>query len=255
MIEDQRIISYFTLREDGNMSFSRDASPENVRNRFKAVAEKLGTDYSSMVCGHQTHGINVGIVRAEHRGSGISKPLCFDETDALITDVPGIALCTIHADCIPVQFWDPGHNTIGAAHSGWRGTLGEIASCVVGKMSLCFGTLPEKLIAHIGPGICGDCFEISADVYEAFHGKFPELCAQEKFLRKGLMPGKWKLNLKAFVRESLLHSGVLPENITVSQDCTCCMEEKYFSHRRDGNRPVPKGAMSSIIAIKKQELC
>ncbi len=253
MIEDARIISYFTLKKDGNMSFSRDSSREDVKCRFKAVAEKLGLDYSSMVCGHQTHGTHVGLVKENHRGSGISEPLCFDETDALITNVPGIALCTIHADCIPIQFWDSEHCAIGAAHSGWKGTLGEIASCVVGKMTSCFGTRPEKLIAYIGPGICGDCFEISADVFNAFNEKFPELCKRESFLKKSSFPEKWQLNLKAFVKESLIKSGVLSSNITVSEDCTCCMEEKYFSHRRDCSRPVRKGAMSSMIAMKKQE--
>ena len=253
MIQDARIISYFTQKEDGNMSFSRDTSPENVQSRFKAVARKLGADYRAMVCGHQTHGVQVGLVTEEHKGSGISKPLVFDETDALITDVPGITLCTIHADCIPVQFWDGEHTAIGAAHSGWKGTLGEISACVVGKMSDTFGTRPEALQAAIGPGICQDCFEISADVFEAFYAAFPELCDRDTFVGKGAFPGKWQLNLKAFVKESLIRSGVLPEHITVSEDCTCCMEEKYFSHRRDGNRPVLKGAMSSIIAIKKQE--
>ena len=171
----------------------------------------------------------------------------------MITNVPGIALCTIHADCIPIQFWDSEHCAIGAAHSGWKGTLGEIASCVVGKMTSCFGTRPEKLIAYIGPGICGDCFEISADVFNAFNEKFPELCKRESFLKKSSFPEKWQLNLKAFVKESLIKSGVLSSNITVSEDCTCCMEEKYFSHRRDCSRPVRKGAMSSMIAMKKQE--
>lgn len=253
MIEDTKVISYFTRRDDGNMSFSRDCSPENVRKRFQAVAEKLGVDYRAMVCGQQTHGVRVGLVKKEHCGSGISRPVYFEETDALITDVPGIPLCTIHADCIPIQFWDAEHSAIGAAHSGWRGTLEEISSCVTGKMALCFGSRPEKLLVFIGPGICMDCFEVSADVYEAFHSKFPELCSREDFLKKGTAPRKWHLNLKAFVRESLLRSGVLPEHITVSKDCTCCMEEHYFSHRRDCNRPVTKGAMASVIAIRKQE--
>lgn len=253
MLENTRLISYFTQREDGNMSFARDTSREQVQNRFKAVAEKLDLEYTSMVCGHQTHGIKVGHVRPEHGGSGISKPLFFDETDALITDIPGIALCTIHADCIPVQFWDAEHSAIGAAHSGWKGTLGEISACVVGKMSVCFGTRPEALTVAIGPGICQDCFEISEDVFHAFRSKFPELCNKESFVKEGTAQGKWLLNLKAFVRESLLQSGVLPEHITVSENCTCCMEQRYFSHRRDCNRLVQKGAMSSIIAIKKQE--
>lgn len=253
MIEDTKVISYFTRRDDGNMSFSRDCSPENVRKRFQTVAEKLGVDYRAMVCGQQTHGVRVGLVKKEHCGSGISRPVYFEETDALITDIPGIPLCTIHADCIPIQFWDAEHSAIGAAHSGWRGTLEEISSCVTGKMALCFGSRPEKLLVFIGPGICMDCFEVSADVYEAFHSKFPELCSREDFLKKGTVPGKWHLNLKAFVRESLLRSGVLPEHITVSKDCTCCMEKHYFSHRRDCNRPVTKGAMASVIAIRKQE--
>ena len=253
MIQDSGIISYFTQKEDGNMSFSRDKDPDSVRLRFQTVAKKLGLVYGAMVCAHQTHGIRVGLVTEAHKGSGISKPLVFDETDALITNLPGVALCTIHADCIPIQFWDPRHKAIGAAHSGWKGTSGEIAACVVKEMAAAFGTKPDELRAAIGPGICQDCYEISADVYEIFHRRFSDLRRQDRFIRPGVSSGKWNLNLKAFISESLRKSGLTPEHITVSPHCTCCREDLYFSHRRDGKRPVVKGAMASIIAIAEQE--
>ncbi len=253
MIGEDSVISYFTGRRDGNLSFSRDSSPENVRERFGKIARELKIDYKFIVCGRQTHGCRVGLVTEEHRGTGISRPLAFDETDALITCVPGIVLCTIHADCIPVQFWDPVHRAVGAAHSGWKGTLGEIASRVTEKMAQCFGTQPKDLIAAIGPGICQECFEISLDVFQAFQDKFPSLVQRENFVKPGRTHNKWQLNLKAFIYESLLASGLPPQNISVSQDCTCCREDLYFSHRRDSLRPVTKGAMASLIALRPEK--
>lgn len=256
IINDNSIISHFTQRSDGNFSFTRDDDCNRVRMNFTKLAHKLGFDPESYVCCQQTHGTNVGIVSEVHKGTGVYKETHFTDTDALVTNVPGIALLTVHADCIPVQFWDPEHKAAGSAHSGWKGTLGEISAETVKTMKKTFGTDPAELIVAIGPGICQDCFEISADVFECFSRKFPDLCILPLYVRKGASKGKWQLNLKAFVEHSLLGAGVLPENINNNFPCTCCSQEEFYSHRRDSKKAaagmdVQLGAMGSVIYIKE----
>ena len=256
IIHDNRIISCFTQRGDGNFSFTRDPDADRVRENFTALAGSLGIMPESFVCCQQTHGCNVGVVTDIHKGTGVYKDVHFTHTDALVTNTPGIALFTVHADCIPVQFWDPEHMAAGSAHSGWKGTLEEIAAETVKTMVQAFNTDPEKLIVAIGPGICQDCFEISKDVFDCFSKKFPDLCNSPVYVKDGTSEGKWQLNLKAFVEHSLIKAGVLPGNLMNNFPCTCCSEAEFFSHRRDSKKAaagadVVLGAMGSVIYIKE----
>lgn len=257
IIQDNGIISCFTGRGDGNFSFSRDPDVERVRQNFTVLAHNLDIEPECFVCCRQTHGCNVGVVTEAHKGTGVYKDVYFTDTDALVTQVPGIALFTVHADCIPIQFWDPEHKAAGSAHSGWKGTLAEISAETVKTMQKDFDTDPAKLIVAIGPGICQDCFEISRDVYDCFNLKFPELCSNTQYVKAGITEGKWHLNLRAFVEHSLRKAGVLPENIKNDFPCTCCNEEEFFSHRRDSKKAatctdVFLGAMGSVIYIKER---
>ena len=126
----------------------------------------------------------------------------------------------------------------------------------VKKMHSLYGTNPEKLIAAIGPGICQNCFEISKDVFDCFNEKFPLLCKDTGFVSPGKNPGKWQLNLKSFVYNSLIKAGVKPENIDNTFPCTSCNENTFYSHRRDSKKAmagenVELAAMGSLIYIKE----
>jgi len=256
IIKDNRIISHFTQRVDKNFSFTRDPDKSRVITNFVNLADKLNLNPENYVCARQTHGIEVGVVTKEHVGTGVYKDTYFTNTDALITNIPGITLLTVHADCIPVQLFDPANLAVATIHSGWKGTFGEIAFETVEAMKKHYNTDPSKLIAAIGPGICQQCFEISEDVYVPFCEKFPELSADSEYIYPGKIPGKWHLNLKAFVFNSLVKAGVLPENIDNTLPCTCCCEEEFFSHRRDSKKAqagenVTIAAMGSLICIKE----
>lgn len=257
IIKSNEIISCFTEKTDSNFSFTRDPDRNRVIGNFAKLAQKTGIDPECFVCGQQTHGTKVGIVTKDHLGSGVTKALHFTETDSLITNVPGIALLTVHADCIPVQLWDPVKKAVATVHSGWKGTLGEIVSETVKAMESAYGTNPSDLIAAIGPGICKDCFEISRDVFECFNEKFPELCKNREFITEGKIVGKWHLNLKKFVYNSLVNFGVKPENIDNTFPCTCCLPEHFYSHRRDSKKVaagenVELAAMGSLIYIRSK---
>ena len=116
---------------------------------------------------------NVRQVGKEDCGCGVLTPRTFHDIDGLITNEPGVTLATFYADCVPLYFYDPTHKAIGLAHSGWRGTVGNIAKATVEAMQKAYHTDPADLIAAIGPSIdvykrqgaveiCGDgdCFNL-----------------------------------------------------------------------------------------------
>lgn len=232
-----------------NLSFKREPSAENVRENFRRVAKAMEIDYYSIVCAGQVHGSRVGLVTSEHAGSGVTRPMFFDGYDALITKEQELPICTIHADCIPVLYYDPDHRAIGSAHSGWRGTKDGIAGQVVSEMQRVFGSEPARLQVVIGPGICRSCFTVGEEVAAAFREAYGISREQEKVLYPSpSQAGKWQIDLKSFVYRSLSEAGVPAENIDVAEACTCCDSVHFFSHRREqGNT----GAMASMLCLSR----
>ena len=187
---------------------------EGLRTWFKLSSTIPGLDMSyfynmlTYTGVPQHHGDHVLVVTEKETGSGITKPYPDGAEaygyDAMITDVPGTVLCTLHADCVPVLLYDPQNNAVGAVHSGWRGTVLKIAAKTVEKMECVYGTLPSELRAVIGPSIGMDCFETDDDVYEALQesfGLFPE--GGDLFYRKGK---KYHISVSGFVYRTLLEA-------------------------------------------------
>lgn len=101
------------------------------------------------------------------------RPLKLADTDGLITNVRGVLLTTVHADCLPVYFFDPAKEAIGLVHAGWRGTVAGIAPKAVKKMGAEFGSRSEDIFVYIGSGISKCCFETGVEVYQAFQEAWP----------------------------------------------------------------------------------
>ena len=111
-----------------NLSFSRGDDPLNVMENYRRIGEVLGTDPEHMVASRQTHTTNIHAVTEKDCGNGIGRASSYEDIDGLVTDVPGIALVTYYADCVPLYFVDPVHRAIGLAHSGWRGPIAVTSS-------------------------------------------------------------------------------------------------------------------------------
>ncbi len=242
----------FTTREGGvsegiyrslNLSFSRGDDPEAVHENFRRAAEALGVTPDCFVFTDQTHTANVLRVDASDAGKGIMRPRGYSDVDGLITDAPGIVLSAFFADCVPLYFVDPVHKAIGLSHSGWRGTVQRMGQATADAMAAAFGTRPEDLICGIGPCICQDCYEVSADVAEHFAGEFP---GHEAALLRDDHNGKFHLDLKAANRIVLEEVGVPAEQITDSGICTCCEPENLFSHRASKGR---RGNLAAFLGL------
>lgn len=148
--------------------------------------------------------------------------------DGLVCARVGPVLGAFAADCIPILFAEPGARVCGAAHAGWRGTVGGIARNVIARMAA-LGARPERIRVALGPSIGPCCFEVGPEVVAAFRealGEVPGLVVAG--------PRKDHLDLRVATRAVLERAGVASEHIDDSPPCTRCEAERFFSYRRDG---------------------
>jgi S-adenosylmethionine:tRNA ribosyltransferase-isomerase len=169
----------------------------------------------------------------------------FKMIDGLITNEPGVTLATFYADCVPLYFYDSIHKAIGLSHSGWRGTVGNIAKATVEAMQKTYHTDPADLIAAIGPSICQDCYEVSEDVIEEFRQAYPETIHTKLFYRKP--NGKYQLNLWEACHQNFLTSGIREENILTPNLCTCCNPDFLYSHRASHGK---RGNLAAFLGLR-----
>ncbi|MBP5224356.1 MAG: laccase domain-containing protein, partial [Lachnospiraceae bacterium] len=182
-----------------------------VQENYRRVAQTLGFDENRAVLSYQTHSAGIRTVLPEDAGKGPFSARDYTDTDGLVTDIPGMTLTVLSADCPLLLFYDPVNRAIGAAHSGWRGTVAGMAQEMVRRMHYEFNTAPEDLLAGIAPSICRDCYEVSSDVAEQFeerygHYRFDQLADRKE-------NGKFQLDLWKANEFNLLEAGVDKKNI------------------------------------------
>lgn len=181
-----------------------------------------------VVQAHQTHGCTV---------VEVTDPATTREdlegVDALVTNVPGLAIGVRTADCIPVLLYDPMHKAAAAVHAGWRGTVQRISRIAIRRMTELYGTRPEDLKAVIGPGIGPDSFQVGQEVADAFlDAGFPSDFIEDRG-PKGLgMDGGLHIDLWRANAWLLSDAGV--KDIHTAGICTYAHNDLFFSARREG---------------------
>ena len=227
-----------------NLSYIRGDEKEAVDENFRRIAAVFGKELGDFVCSDQTHTTNIRLVTQEDKGKGVIREKDYKDVDGLITNVPGIILATFYADCVPLYFVDPENKAIGLSHSGWRGTVSRMGAGTIREMEKAFHSRPEKIKAAIGPSICQECYEVSEDVAKQFLEEFPN--DADRILQKGKEEGKYQLNLWEANKVVLLQAGILPENIEVTDICTCCNSDYLFSHRASMGKRGNLGAFLEL---------
>lgn len=224
-----------------NLGLGTDDDISNVRKNWEIFCSAAGIDINKTVCAAQTHTDNIRYVTEKDCGKGIVTARDYNDVDALVTNEHGIALCVFSADCIPVLFADVKEGAIGAAHCGWRGTCKELAAKTVFEMQKLFGCRPENIKAAVGAGIHKCCYEVDEKLYSDFKEKFGG--AADAF---SVRDGRFYLDLPEINRYVLLSAGLAPENIYVSDLCTCCNKDTLFSHRGSHGK---RGLMVNFIQM------
>ena len=228
-----------------NVSFTRGDQEEAVRENYRRLGAAVGFSCENLVCSDQTHTTNLRVATEEDRGKGFTRRKDYTDVDGLVTNVPGLVLATFYADCVPLYLVDPVRRCIGLSHAGWRGTAGKIGKKTAELMTEQYGSRPEDLLAAIGPSICQSCYEVSEDVIEKFREAFDERFHTELFYEKG--GGKYQLNLWRANELAFLEAGLRPENIAVTDVCTCCNPALLFSHRASKGR---RGNLGAFLMLK-----
>ena len=229
-----------------NFSYQRGDKKEAVDENFRRIAEIFDTTPEKIVCSRQTHTTNVRLVTEQDCGKGVVCPADYEDIDGLITCVPGIVLCTSFADCVPLYFVDEKNQTVGLAHSGWRGTVNRMGKVMVEAMGAAFGSRPEDITAAIGPCICQDCYEVGEDVAGKVKEGFPG--EWEALLKEGKEEGKYQRDLWEANRRILLQAGVKPKRLAVADLCTCCNSAVLFSHRASNGQ---RGNLAAFLELRR----
>ena len=225
-----------------NLGTGRGDMPENVVRNFRLLADAVGFRAEDLVLSRQIHSDIVHRAVWQDRGAGLFAP-GLSGCDALITDEPGLALTVFTADCTPILLWDSATGAVGAVHAGWRGTALRIAGKTVEAMSAAFGTKPADIHAAIGPNIGACHFETDADVPAALAGSLGSWTG-DYVRREG---DKYYPDLKAVNARVLRDTGV--DSIEVSDVCTVCSCDRYWSHRVTRGQ---RGAQGAVIVCRKE---
>lgn len=226
-----------------NLGENRGDAPERVTENYRRLRAALGIE--KLVFTRQVHGTLVRRVSSADAREPYGPPPA--EADGLVTDEEGLSLIVFIADCIPVLLYDPVRGAIGAVHAGWRGTVGDICGAAVRAM-VRLGSEPKNIRAAIGPGISRCCFETGPEVPKAVMAVLG---------REGRAyidaPGKdgdrFFVDLKGVNRALLLRGGLAPENIAVSDECTVCRHDKYWSHRYTHGE---RGSQAAVITLGRR---
>ena len=223
-----------TRRRDGapfDLSFVTSDNPDQVLADRKSLCDALGVPLSALAVCRQVHGARVAHVDARNLGSGAENiETAIAECDAMVSNEPGAALMVLCADCPVTALWDGRNRALALAHCGWRGIVGGVIGNTVAAMGRLFGTRPGDLIACCGPSVGPCCYEVNAEVAEKFDTLFP---GGGCVIAGGEKP---HIDLRAAVRAALLGAGVVAERIEISDICTRCNSEEFFSYRAEGER-------------------
>ena len=192
--------------------------PAAVRRNRELAALALGLDPERVVYLTQVHGSEVVLARAPWTDA---RP----EADASVTDVPGLGLAILVADCTPVLLADPEAGVVATAHAGRPGMAAGVVPATVARM-VSLGADPSRIIAYTGPAVCGDCYEVPEAMRADVAGRVPESFATTRH-------GTPAVDVPGGVWAQLRAAGIGAEH--GHRSAVCAMESKdHYSYRREG---------------------
>jgi hypothetical protein len=204
-----------TMRGDEEPPFDlglfSDASPPSTVLEHWGVL-RAHTGFGCAVHAHQVHESTVRFHRRGPPGLHIAEPC-----DGHATADPGLLLAVSTADCVPVFIVDPVRRAVALVHAGWRGAAAGVLERGVAVLRERTASRVEDLFVHLGPAICGDCYEVGPEVFEALGLDVPD--------------GPTPLDLRGALARRAVVAGVRPGNVGISAHCTLCGGSGLFSHR------------------------
>jgi polyphenol oxidase len=192
-----------TGREAGSFASFGAQSAGTVHEQWKKL--RTATGMRTAVHGRQVH--RAGILRHGPSSPGL---LLAEDSDGHITDAPNVLLAVSVADCVPVFVVDAKRRHVAALHAGWRGTA-------AGIMRNCIEMTGRDVLVHLGPAICGECYEVGPEVHAALGLPVPER--------------NTPVDVRRVLVGQCVAAGIACERITTSSFCTRCGDSPFYSHR------------------------
>jgi len=193
---------------------------------------ELGLGQNNVVMSGNIHGNKITVVSSEYPRGRI------DGFDGLITREQNLILAVKTADCLPIFIVDPKNKIVGLVHSGWKGTVANIAAVAVEEFKK-LDSNPAELLVAIGPSIKKCHYDIS-------EARQKEMIGLKKYFSQ--TNGKTFVDLRTAVVDELIIAGISKDNIDDETPCTMCEPEKYFSYHSSGR--IEDGLLSVISIVK-----
>lgn len=226
--------------ESLNLGMNRGDDKELVIKNWDIFLDACQISRKEFVCGKQVHGNYVHIATADDLRPAYG-PGELIEADGYVTSQKNVPLAIFTADCTPLLLHDPVDGVVGVIHCGWRSTAADIMGNAIKAMGQ-LGSRPENVRAAIGPAICYSCFQVGGEVIDAMN----QLLGDASSYYKPDVEDKYLLDLKRVVAHRLTQLGVPMENIDISDECTLCKPQLYWSHRYKG---ANRGSQANIIEL------
>ncbi len=212
-----------------NCGLGSNDARENVLANRASVAVELGTSPERLLTPYQIHSAQAVFV---HTPWTPWETATAPRADALVTNVPGLAVAVLTADCGPVLFVDPEAGVVAAAHAGWRGALHGVLEATVKEMEK-QGAQRTNIRAALGPMISRAAYEVGGEFREQFLKSDPE---SARFFH-GEGPSSPHFDLPAYILHRLKRMGIT--KLSHLPHCTFADESRYFSYRRSMKRCEP----------------
>jgi len=220
-----------------SLALHTNENPQSILKNRETIQKKLPN--REFIVANQTHSDNIKIITTPQEQGWSELSTAIENCDALITNQKGIMLTILTADCVPILLFDPKKEIVSAIHAGWNGTYKQILYKTVRKMQKEFDCNPRDIIAGVAPSIGRCCYEVGEDVAKHF---------SDDSLAFDTIGDKYMLDLPYINQQQLLKAGLLLKNIELSNICTACEVENYFSYRKECGC---SGRFMSMIGLNK----
>jgi len=225
--------SSHSFEREFTLSFSSSPDKTFIQENRSLLAVAMGIESTHLHFPSQVHKTRIVHVTGDTRKEELL------ETDALITNMAGVCIAVMSADCVPILLYDKKNNAVGAIHSGWRGTVARILEKTLQAMHHTFGTKGEDIVAGIGPSVSQDSYEVGEEVVHEVRQSFDH----KHDLMIPVGTSKAKLDLWKANKVQLMEFGVEPSRIEISDLCTVKNNNYFFSARKGDTGRFAAGIM------------